>query len=134
MPSPWKVSPSPSRSDRISSWKETSIVSGGRALLAAWRPTEEVQRLRLRPQRRDADRFERLLELAALRVGERGVARGLDRRRARRVGDEFPATHDRVQDAQEVRLRAPVRFAVALDQPPAQRDLEREAEVALGGG
>src|SRR5215468_6051289 len=134
MPSPWKVSPSQSFSSSIASLNETSIaVSSRRALRSARRPTEELQRLRLRRARRDPYCLERLLELAAVGIRERRFARLPDGRRAVGVG-ERAARDDRVEDPQEVRLRAPVRLAVTLDQASAERNLEREPEVAGRGG
>ena len=48
--------------------------------------------------------LQRLLELAAFRIGERRLARLADRRRALGVGGERrrPLLHERVEDAQEV--------------------------------
>src|SRR5262245_20704487 len=123
MPSPRKVSPSPSFSDSISSVNWRSMASGR---LAGARPSHELHRLRLGRQRRDALALEGLLELAPLGICERAFARRADRLGAGvRIGDRRPFDQ-RIEDANEIRLAARVRLAVALDQAPAQRDLEGE--------
>src|SRR2546425_6722127 len=90
----------------------------------------ESNRLRPGRKRRDALRFQRLLELAPFGIGERGLTRFADRFRAGGAGDRVALDHG-VHDAQEIAFAALVRFAVALDQARAQSDLEREARVAL---
>jgi len=78
-------------------------------------------------------RFERLLELAPLGVSERGIARLADRLDARAVVLYRAALDQGVEDAQEIPLAALVGLAVALDQPAAQRNFQREARAAPGG-
>src|SRR5262245_27760604 len=115
MPSPRKVSPSPSFSDSISSVNWRSI--SGR--LAVVRLAHEFHRLRPGGLRRDALRLERLLELAPLRIGERALAGSADRLRARlRIAYRL-ALDQGIEDAQEIRLAAVVCFTVPLDQPSA---------------
>src|SRR6185503_15737108 len=77
---------------------------------------------------------QRLTQRLAFGIGERRLARLADGRgllahvRGRRVLDQ------RVDDGEEIRLPAPVRVAVALDQARALGDLDGEAHVARGRG
>src|SRR5437660_10120166 len=73
---------------------------------------------------------ERRAERLALGVGERGLARFADRRRLRtRVGG-VRVFHQRIDDGEEVRLAAPMRLAVTLDETGALGDLEGETGIA----
>src|SRR5690348_7257816 len=82
----------------------------------------------LQPDHRPA---ERRAERLALGIGERRLARLangprlLGRARRRRLLDQ------RIDDREEVAPAAPVRLAVALDEPGALRDFPGEAGVAL---
>src|SRR5882672_7289914 len=117
MPSPRKVSPSPSFNDSISSvhWRSMAWLGG----LAGTRPAHELHGLRLGRQGRDALGFEGLLELATLGIGERAFAGRANRRGPRvRIADRRPLDQ-RIEDAQEIRLAARMCLSVALDEASA---------------
>src|SRR5262245_34108665 len=119
MPSPRKISPSPSLSDSISSvnWRSTS----GLGDFAVFRLglAHELYRLRLGRQGRDALGFERLLELASFRIREGALPGGAYRLGAGvRVADRL-AFDQRGENPEEIVLAARMRLGIALDQAPA---------------
>src|SRR5262245_6789457 len=87
-----------------------------------------------------AQLFQRQIERIAFRIGERRLARRCERSRRvgvgvrTRIGGGQCRIDDRVHQAQEVALPAPMRIAVALDQARAFGDFARQRWLALERG
>src|SRR5262245_21259942 len=105
--------------------------------LRRWWTLHELDGFCLRLQRRDAYRFERVLELASLGVGERRCVCLADRRGALRHAHGRNVTRgrvdERVHDAHEVPAATLMGLAVALDQMAEPSDFGGEREIGSAG-